>query len=464
MKHTLAIALLILLTWNLSARGQEPYAPEAAVPAPEIRVQDAPDDTAIRSRLAAVLGAIDGLEDVNVEVTAGVVILTGEVPNSRAAREVLDIARRTEGVVHVLNRLDEEANVASRLRPVTRKFNELGAASLRILPVGLIAVMVVVLFWFLGQWAGNRGQWLRRAGLSELSANLLRRIVRLLVIGIGILIALEILDATAMIGALLGVAGIAGIALGFAFRNIAENYLAGVLLSARNPFAIGDQVQVGEFVGKVVRLTSRDTVLMTLDGNHLRIPNSVIIASSMTNFSRNPLRRFEFMVGVSVDLDVVAARDLGIATLQQMKGVLPDPGPQGLIAELGDSTVQLRFLAWIDQRETDIQKARSEAIRLVKCAFDAAGIEMPEPIYRIHLREAGAQRTGGTRDADGDRPISAQRPAPIDPGMADVSADRTIDNQVADELRTSDEENLLKDTAAEPSARTGPAGSAKAGD
>jgi small conductance mechanosensitive channel len=454
MKHALAIAFLILLTWNLSARGQEPSAPEAAVEAPEIRVQDAPDDAAIRSRLVAVLGAIDGFQNVDVEVTAGVVILTGGVPNSRATREALDIARRTESVVHVLNRLDEEADVASRLRPVTRKFSDLGAASLRVLPVGLIAVTVVVLFWFLGQWAGNRGRWLRRAGLSELSANLGRRIVRLLVIAIGILIALEILDATAMIGGLLGIAGIAGIALGFAFRNIAENYLAGVLLSARNPFAIGDQVQVGEFVGKVVRLTSRDTVLMTLDGNHLRIPNSAIIASSMTNFSRNPLRRFEFMVGVSVDLDVVTARDLGIATLRQMKGVLPDPGPQGLIAELGDSAVQLRFLAWIDQRETDIQKARSEAIRLVKCAFDAAGIEMPEPIYRIHLREAGTLRTGGVGDSAGDRPISAQRPAPSDAGMADVSADRTIDIQVADELRTSDEENLLKNNAAEPSGRT----------
>ncbi|MFN2329481.1 MAG: mechanosensitive ion channel domain-containing protein, partial [Chromatocurvus sp.] len=102
-------------------------------------------------------------------------------------------------------------------------------------------------------------------GMSDLAVNLGLRIVRMLVIGIGLLIALEILDATAMVGALLGVAGIAGIALGFAFRNIAENYLAGVLLSARNPFAIGDQVQIGEFIGKVVRLTSRDTVLMTPD-------------------------------------------------------------------------------------------------------------------------------------------------------------------------------------------------------
>lgn len=441
MKRALAIAFLLLPGWNPQASGQEFLAPQATAKAPAIVVQGAPDDAAIRSRLVAILGAIDGLENVEVEVTSGVVILTGGVPHSRATREVLDIAGRTEGVVYVLNRLDEEADVAGRLRPTTRKFNELGAAALRVLPVAVIALTVVILFWFLGQWAGNRGNWLRRAGLSELSANLVRRIVRLLVIGGGILIALEILDATAIVGALLGAAGIAGIALGFAFRNIAENYLAGVLLSARNPFAIGDLVQIGEFIGKVVRLTSRDTVLMTPDGNHLRIPNSDIITSAMTNFSRNPLRRFEFGVGISVDIDVVAARDLGISTLRKMKGILSDPGPQVLISELGDSTVQLKFFGWIDQRETDLLKARSEGIRLVKCAFDAAGIEMPEPIYRVHLREAASPAPGPAARIGGERPLPAP---PADAEKADVTADRTIDDQLANELRSSDEENLLK--------------------
>jgi small-conductance mechanosensitive channel len=445
MRQILALTFLILMSWQLPAWGQELYAPEAAVTAPEIQVQDVPEDAAIRSRLLAVLGAIDGLQDIEVQVTSGVVTLAGEVPSSRLNREAFEIASRTDGVVYVLNRLGEEADVASRLRPASRKFQEIGANLLRTLPVGLIALLVVVLFWFLGQWAGSRGAWLRRAGLSGLAVNLGLRMVRLLVIATGFLIALEILDATAMVGALLGVAGIAGIALGFAFRNIAENYLAGVLLSARNPFAIGDQVQIGEFIGKVVRLTSRDTVLMTPDGNHLRIPNSNIITSAMLNFTRNPLRRFEFKVGVSVDLDVVAARDLGMATLRQMKGILPDPGPQVLISELGDSTVQLSFFAWINQRETDYAKARSEAIRVVKAAFDEAGIDMPEPIYRIHLRDAIPIKSGeGGAARSEPAPAPPPRQAAAMVQSSDVTADHTIDKQVAHDLRTSDEENLLK--------------------
>ena len=239
-----------------------------------------------------------------------------------------------------------------------------------------------------------------------------------------------------MVSAALGVAGVIGIALGFAFRNIVENYLAGVLLSTRNPFAIGDQIQVGDFTGSVVRLTSRDTVLMTYDGNHLRIPNSDIITLAMTNFSRNPLRRFQFDVGVSVTLDLVQVRQLGIATLTNMPGILADPPPRCLINELGDSAVALKFFGWIDQRNTDFLKARSEAIRLVKLAFDDAGIEMPEPIYRIHMADINNAEPPAPIEAT----TSSQQAARQD---VDVTTDDTMQQQLQTELRTSDEENLL---------------------
>jgi small-conductance mechanosensitive channel len=128
-----------------------------------------------------------------------------------------------------------------------------------------------------------------------------------------------------------------------------------------------------------------------------------------------------------------------------MKGILPDPRPQVLISELGDSTVQLSFLAWIDQRETDHLKARSEAIRLVKAAFDEAGIEMPEPIYRIHLRDAASLKPG---EGGAARPRPAPAPTPREAAAtaeaSDVTVDHAIDEQVAEDLRTSDEENLLK--------------------
>ncbi len=445
MVKSLVYAALCVFLW-LQGMGNAALAQDSTESAPVIQVTDVPSDAAIGKRLRAVLAALDEGAGIAVDVKQGVVTLRGSVPNARSAREVEGIANRVEGVIHVQSRLTEETDVSARVRPATRKFQEMGTAALQMLPVALVALVVIIVFWLLGQWAGSRGGWLRRIGLSELASNLGKRIVRLCITGLGILIALEILDATALVGAMLGVAGVAGIAVGFAFRNIVENYLAGVLLSARNPFDVGDIIEVGTLGGTVVRLTSRDTVLMTRDGNHLRIPNSIIITSAMTNFTRNPLRRLEFIVGVSVDLDLQKARKLGIETLQALTGILADPGPQVLVAELGDSTVQLRFLAWINQHDSDFLKARSEAIRQVKAAYDEAGIEMPEPIYRIHLRNPAAidQLTEPSN-----RQLAApqQRAAAATPTRAeDVAADNTIDRQVAEELRSSNEENLLSKT------------------
>lgn len=446
MTRHFAFLIMIIVICLAGGPAGMAQAQEAADNAAPILVAGAPSDQAVRKRLESVLAAIDDVDEIAVGVEQGVVTLSGEVSNARSARELMAIANRVEGVIHVQSRLTEETDVSARVRPATRKFQDMGAAALQMLPVALVALLVIVIFWMLGQWAGSRSGWLRRIGLSELASNLGKRIVRLVITGLGVLIALEILDATALVGAILGVAGVAGIAVGFAFRNIVENYLAGVLLSARNPFDVGDIIEVGAFIGTVVRLTSRDTVLMTRDGNHLRIPNSLIITSAMTNFTRNPLRRLEFNVGVSVDLDLQQARSLGIDTLRAMPGILADPGPQVLVAELGDSTVQLRFLAWINQHDSDFLKARSEAIRQIKAAYDKAGIEMPEPIYRIHLRDSNTQPASTETSAVPDAPASASAHVASPTNADDVGADDTIDRQIAQELRFSDEENLLKKT------------------
>jgi small conductance mechanosensitive channel len=143
---------------------------------------------------------------------------------------------------------------------------------------------------------------------------------------------------------------------------------------------------------------------------------------------------------VSVELDLVRVRELAISTLNVMPGILTEPRPRVLVLELGDSAVTVRVMAWIDQRETDFLKARSEAIRLVKTAFDQAGIEMPEPIYRLHMVDMAAQ------DADNSAPGGAMaKPEAIksDVATVDVSADTTIEQQLNDELNQSAEENLL---------------------
>ena len=255
-------------------------------------------------------------------------------------------------------------------------------------PVFLLALAIVCLAWLLGHWLSRRPLLDRVGRYNPFMQELARTSMRWLVLGAGILVALEILDATALVGAILGTAGVLGIALGFAFKDILENYLAGILISFRQPFSPRDHVVIDGNEGIVVSMTSRATILMTLDGNHLRLPNSLVFRSVTLNYTRNPSRRFEFDVGIGVNENLLHAQEIGIQAMQSLDGVMETPTPRAFIASLGDSNVQVRFMAWVDQRSHDFVAVKSEAIRLSKTALESAGMDMPEPIYRVQLHEA----------------------------------------------------------------------------
>jgi len=177
---------------------------------------------------------------------------------------------------------------------------------------------------------------------------------------------------------------------------------------------------------------------MTLDGNHLRLPNALVFRSVTLNYTRNPRRRFEFDVGIGVNEDLVRAQGLGTAELARVEGVMATPPPRAFITALGDSNVQVRFLGWVDQRAHDFQQVKSEAIRRAKLALEAAGMDMPEPIYRVQLTErvaASSAAAAATRTP----PSSAREP----PETIDTRTNADLSAQIDQEKRTSDTEDLL---------------------
>jgi small-conductance mechanosensitive channel len=179
---------------------------------------------------------------------------------------------------------------------------------------------------------------------------------------------------------------------------------------------------------------------MTPDGNHLRVPNGRILKEDIINYSRNPLRRFDFVVGVSVELDLNRVKGLGLDILSKIQDVLGDPGPSVVIEELGDSSVKMRFYGWMDQRKSDLLKIRSESIRLIKSKFDREGIEMPEPIYRvINLSQSPVQKDDTAGQTEQDKKEEAE-----DLLKTDTSKAHDIDDVVTQEILNQDEPNLLK--------------------
>lgn len=308
------------------------------------------------------------------------------------------------------------------------------------LPLLALSILIV---WFcarLGGWLSNRGMVDRLAKRNIFLKELARTTIRWVAVLIGILIGLEILGATALVGAVLGTAGVLGVALGFAFKDTFENYLAGVLMSLRQPFSPRDYVVIDGNEGTVLALTSRATILMTPDGNHLRLPNALVFRSVILNYTRNPSRRFGFDVGIGVNEDLTRAQQIGVDVLAGLDGVVVTPPPRAYIAALGDSNVQLRFHGWVDQREHEFLLVKSEAIRQVKLALEAAEMDMPEPIYRVQLSEPAASlpRSAAT---------VTPAPAKVVAEAVDTRTLTDIEQQIDQDQRTHQSVDLLSESA-----------------
>lgn len=414
-----------------------------AEPAGPIATQtDAASDRAIDRRIEEILSQLDGLTDVFANVKSGVVTLRGQVAEPHLAAEAERLAGRVEGVVAIRNEIREVSSVSKRIVPAWERIRNRTLQILNQLPmIGLSAIVFAVIA-FAGFWMAARRWPFSRIAPNSFIADLLRQIVRLAFIGLGLVVALDVLGATAVLGTILGAAGIVGLAVGFAVRDTVENYIASILLSVRQPFRPNDWVEIGAQEGSVVMLTSRATILMDADGNHVRIPNADVYKGVIRNYTRNPERRFSFRLGIDPDADLTRARETGIHTLAALPFTLDDPGPDAWIEDAGDFAIIIQFVAWVNQTETGFLQARSEAIRLVKHALESAGIGLPEPGYRVKLER--------------EEESAAARPAPVAPGSeagtpdaGTVRVDDTIARKVAEERAHSGRQDLLDEDASQ---------------
>jgi len=423
---------ILLLAGVLGPVQGIPVEPSGAAAPPSVASDSV--DAALEARLEGIYGQVESFQDLQVRVRQGVVQLDGTVLQPQQAADAAELARSLDGVLYVVNDVSAQTDLADRVSPALTRLQEYGTAALDFLPVFLIAGVVVGGALGAARWIGG-WEVPERLRVSPLAWGLVRRVVQFVVAIVGLLVAFDLLGVTSLVGALLGTAGVAGLAVGFAFRDIIENYLAGVLLSVRQPFRVNDVVAIADHEGRVVRLTAREVVLLTFDGNHVRLPNATVFKNVLVNYTLNAQRLFYFDVGVGSEEDLTEVQRVGADTLDAMNGVLADPPPFARIQQLGDSSVVVRFHGWVDQTEADFHKVQSEAQRLVKQAFDEADVEMPEPTYRLQLYQAG--------DAPRHAPKGPNSPVAEQAQSIDVQPDGRLERKVEEDLRTSDEANLL---------------------
>ena len=181
---------------------------------------------------------------------------------------------------------------------------------------------------------------------------------------LGVYFVLQAAGLTSLALTVLGGTGLAGVIVGFAFRDIAENFLASVLLSMRNPFQSGDLIEVAGHTGVVQSMNTRSSVLLTLDGNHVQIPNATVYKSTIRNFSSTPNRRADFTIGIGYNSSTAKAQLVIAEVLKHHPAVLPTPEPLVLVNDLGAATVNLKILYWFDSKTFAPDKINSALLRL----------------------------------------------------------------------------------------------------
>lgn len=431
------LALVLGLLAALPALSQE--APSGTITTEQTAQQDA--DIAVRIR--DILSELGNYGDVTVTVSQGIVTLRGTT-NSLPEAQALDaLVTRVEGVVAIKNDVTETTDIVRRLDPAIDRFMNRVDQLLVQLPLALIALTVFLVINWIGSIVGRWNNPWNRLAPNAFIADLFRTLVRIAFLIAAIVIALDIMNATALLSTILGAAGLIGLAIGFAVRDTVENFIASVMLSIRQPFRPNDVVEINGDQGKVIRLTSRATILLSFDGNHIRIPNASVFKSRIINFSQNRERRFMFTIGVDSAADLGATRELAVTTVQSLPFVLDDPAAAAWIGDITDAGIEITVVGWIDQGETSIVLARGEALRQTKRAIEASGVALPNTTYSIDF---GGQMI----------PDVAQRAAPARPEPADTDEIAPVDAQNEDALdrlidaeRDAEEnEDLLREDAA----------------
>jgi len=408
--------------------------PAETAPAPELTAQPAPnEDARIASRIRAIFDEIPALRGTGVRVAAGVVTLSGQVPDDKTIAQAEAIAGRLDGVVTVQNGLKRSLDVEQNLNPALSGVTGRVKAFTSALPLVGIAIAVAVLIGMLGYALARQNRIWERVTPNPFLAGLVATAIRFVFVVGGIVLALDIIGATAMLGAVLGGAGVLGLAIGLAVRDSIDNYFSSLMLSVRQPFRANDTVRIDNYEGRVLRLTSRATLLLTPDGNHLRIPNATVFKAVITNFTTNSQRRFMFEYAIDQDADPCRAQAIGLDTIKSLDWVLRDPKPVAEISDFSGSVQVLRFFAWIDQTKADFGKSRTRAMEAVRHALREQGFVAESPEYRIRL------------DHEAPEPLPRSGASSSKPESGDVAPDHHLDRMVHAERQADDEGTDLLD-------------------
>ncbi|RQP14416.1 MAG: mechanosensitive ion channel family protein [Chryseobacterium sp.] len=275
-------------------------------------------------------------------------------------------------------------NLEKALELISQKLNFWVSTVIKMLPNLLLASLILVV----GIYLAKRVRDFARRKLevhfhNRTLGDLVISLVYVVAIGIVIFTALRILNLDKTITTALAGAGIVGIALAFAFQDIAANFMSGIFLSFRRPFKIGEAIRIKDFEGFVEEIRLRDTTLKTYQGQLIIIPNREVFQNAIINFTRLGKRRADITGGVSKTADLRKVQQVALAALKEVPGVITDE-THFLFENIGESTIDFKVLIWVSSGERmPYLQFYSDVIVHMTEAFRQNGIELPFPMRAI---------------------------------------------------------------------------------
>ncbi|WP_051720087.1 mechanosensitive ion channel family protein [Anditalea andensis] len=249
-----------------------------------------------------------------------------------------------------------------------------------ITPRLIIAVVLLLIFWFLGYYVKKLANKRLEKNMNDsLLANFLAGLVRGVILLLGILFVLRFWGFTGVVTSVLTGAGISAFIIGFALKDIGENFLAGILLAFKRPFKIGDVIEITGMKGRVIKLNLRDTQIKTEDGKDVYMPNGSIVKNPLINFTIDGFIRNQFDIGLDHGSDYPAAILLMEKSMLQVKGVLKgERAPMVVVKEITNNAIIVTTFYWVNTftRVPGYNRVKSQAIVEVVQALEKAGFNL----------------------------------------------------------------------------------------
>lgn len=278
-----------------------------------------------------------------------------------------------------------------------------------LLPNLLIALVILMATFFAARLVRKFiDRFLPRLSHSVTLNNLIATIAYVAVLLLGTFFVLEVLNLEKTVTSLLAGVGIIGLALGFAFQDIAANFFSGIIIAIQRPFTVGDVIQTDTYFGTIEAINLRTLDLRQVTGELVRVPNRKVFENAIINYTVSTQRRVDVECGVTYDSNLEQVRAVVLDTMREFPHIVPSRPVEVMFTGFGESAITFSLRFWISyHRQVDYVDAKSEAIMRIKRAFDQVGIVIPFPIRTLNISARTLERLGAGAAGAGGRPPGA---------------------------------------------------------